>query len=212
VLAVGDPEYTIEAEGRSIQVYAEGRPLDPLPATRHEVLTITSKQDVRLLGVHATAADLVEMAATRARWEVIHLACHGLINTDTPSLSALALTPHGGDDGFLTALEVHNMRLRADLVVLSGCNTGRGKYMKGEGLVGLMRAFLSAGAPRVLVSLWKVDDKATQALMTRFHQLWRKEGWSSARALRQAQSEIRSRPEWRHPRYWGAWVLWGLVD
>ena len=104
------------------------------------------------------------------------------------------------------------MHLPADLVVLSGCNTGRGRFVKGEGLVGLMRAFMCAGAPRVTVSLWKVDDEATQALMTRFHQLWHDEGRPTALALRQAQREIASVPKWGHPRYWAAWVLWGLVD
>jgi len=209
VLALGDPHYVIEYQGRSLHVYAEGVPLEALPATRLEVTAITGPGDQRLLGSQATIRNLAEVAASRARWSVIHLACHGLIDPDTPTLSALALTPEPGDDGFLTALEVYGMNLAADLVVLSGCNTGRGRFMKGEGLVGLMRAFMCAGAPRVVVSLWKVDDEATQALMTRFHAL-RKAGRSTARALREAQASIRSEPRWVHPRYWAAWVLWGL--
>ena len=212
VLAVGDPVYVIEHQGHSLKVYAEGVPLEALPATRDEVTAITGPKDQRLLGTYATVRSLTEVAATNARWSTIHLACHGLIDPRTPTLSALALTPEAGDDGFLTALEVFGMRLPADLVVLSGCNTGHGRYMKGEGLVGLMRAFMCAGAPRVVVSLWKVDDLATQALMTRFHALWREGRSSASQALRQAQAEIRAQPRWSHPRYWAAWVLWGLAD
>jgi CHAT domain-containing protein len=212
VVAVGDPDYTIEHEGHSLQVYAGGVALEPLPATRDEVRSITGKDDLRLLGSYATVGGLAEAAASRARWNVLHIACHGLIDPRTPTLSALALTPDAHDDGFLTALEVYGMSLPADLVVLSGCNTGRGRFAKGEGIVGLMRAFMCAGSPRIVVSLWKVDDAATQALMTRFHRLWRGEGLPTALALRRAQQEIRRDPRWMHPRYWGAWVLWGLPD
>lgn len=212
VLALGDPNYVIEYQGRSLHVYAEGVPLEPLPATRAEVTAITGPQDQRLLGNHATVRSLGEVAASRRRWRVIHLACHGLIDPHTPTLSALALTPEPDDDGFLTALEVYGMNLPADLVVLSGCNTGRGHFLRGEGLVGLMRAFMCAGAPRVVASLWKVDDQATRALMTRFHALLREGGISPSRALRRAQAEIRAQPRWHHPRYWAAWVLWGLAD
>ncbi len=212
VLALGDPEYRFAHKGRSLQVYAEGVPLKPLPATRREVMAITQADDMRLLGSYATVRGLAEVVATRPRWSAIHLACHGLIDPRTPTLSALALTADAKDDGFLTALEVFGMALPADLVVLSGCDTGRGAFMKGEGLVGLMRAFMCAGSPRIVVSLWKVDDEATQALMAAFHRRWRAGALSAAAALREAQAEVRAVPKWRHPRYWGAWVLWGLVD
>jgi CHAT domain-containing protein len=89
--------------------------------------------------------------------------------------------------------------------------------VKSEGLVGLARAFMFAGAPRVLGSLWKVDDDATRALMTRFYELWNpadgKPGLPTAEALRRAQALVRddpAHPQWRHPYYWAAWVLWGL--
>ena len=91
------------------------------------------------------------------------MACHGLVDRDRPELSALALTPSDADDGFLTAVEVVAMPVPADIVVLSACETGTGKVRRGEGLSGLMRAFLAAGSPRVVCSLWKVDDEATRA-------------------------------------------------
>jgi CHAT domain-containing protein len=107
------------------------------------------------------------------------------------------------------------MRISADLAVLSACETAKGKVVQGEGIVGLTRAFMYAGAPRVLCSLWKVDDAATKALMVRFYELWNPatgEGLPAAEALRKAQDFIRSQVRWKDPRYWAAWVLWGLPD
>jgi hypothetical protein len=103
------------------------------------------------------------------------------------------------------------MRIPADLVVLSACETGRGKAYRAEGIVGLTRAFMFAGSPRVIVSLWRVDDAATRALMEAFYRRW-KEGAPAALALRGAQEEVRKRERWSHPRYWAAWTLWGLPD
>ena len=166
--------------------------------------------------------------ASAPRWKSVHLACHGLVDRNEPLLSALALTPSEADDGFLTASEVLSMSVPADLVVLSACETGTGKVRRGEGLSGLMRSFLFAGTPRVVCSLWKVDDAATRALMVRFYELWnpRRDAHGAAagatgsspaptaitasEALRAAQEHVRAQPRWRHPYYWAAWVLWGL--
>ena len=123
------------------------------------------------------------------------------------------------------------MKIPADLVVMSACETGKGKIYKTEGIVGLTRAFMFAGAPRVIASLWKVDDEATQALMIKFYELWNprasredpeqgpkgrvegsKKGLGAAAALKKAQAYIRGHPKWKHPYYWAAWVLWGLAD
>ncbi|MHC4959198.1 MAG: CHAT domain-containing protein [Planctomycetota bacterium] len=118
---------------------------------------------------------------------------------------------------------LHHSRtpVRADLVVLSACETGVGKAYEAEGVIGFTRAFMVAGAPRVIVSLWKVDDKATQALMVKFYGLWNpasaeatagKGGLEAAAALRAAQRHVASQGKWRHPRYWAAWQLWGRAD
>jgi CHAT domain-containing protein len=111
------------------------------------------------------------------------------------------------------------MEIPADLAVLSACETGKGKVVKGEGIVGLTRAFMFAGAPRVICSLWKVDDEATQALMVKFYELWNpkdgSKGMGTAAALKEAQVFVRTHPDhpkWKHPYYWAAWVLWGLPD
>jgi len=134
---------------------------------------------------------------------------------ERPTLSSLALTPDEENDGFFTCLEIFRMRIPADLVVLSACNTARGRVYRAEGIVGLTTAFMIAGAPRVICSLWKVDDGATKALMVKFYELWNPkegEGLPAATALKQAQEFVRSHERWTHPYYWAAWVLWGLPD
>jgi len=111
----------------------------------------------------------------------------------------------------LTAFEVLRLPGSADLVVLSACETGRGGILRGEGLLGLARAFLQSGAPRVIASLWEVDDEATQFLMRTFYARWQS-GVGTAAALREAQAAVRADPRWHHPRFWAAWVLWGRAD
>ena len=152
--------------------------------------------------------------AGKPRWRAVHFACHGTIDPERPALSSLALAPDPENDGFLTAIEVFRARIPADLVVLSACATGQGRIVEGEGIVGLTRAFMFAGAPRVICSLWKVDDEATRALMTKFYELWNPKtgspGLGTAEALRKAQEFVRSQEKWKHPYYWAAWVLWGL--
>lgn len=127
-------------------------------------------------------------------------------------MSALVLAAGGGHDGRLTALDVVELPLATDLAVLSACETARGRVVRGDGVVGLPRAFLAAGAPRVVVSLWRVDDAATAALMKRFYGLWKDGRSSAAAALRQAQADVRAEKRWEDPSYWAAWQLWGLAD
>jgi tetratricopeptide (TPR) repeat protein len=208
VLALGDPVY---AAGSGLPAVASMRgrgALAPLPHTRDEVEAVGT---VKLLGTGATETGLRAALAKAPRWRAVHLACHGCLDTERPQLSSLAITPEPGEDGLLTVLEVFQMKIPADLVVLSACETGRGKVVRGEGILGMTRAFMFAGAPRVLVSLWKVDDEATSALMTRFYEGFKK-GVGAAKALREAQAYVAAQEKWRHPRFWAAWVLWGLPE
>jgi len=120
-----------------------------------------------------------------------------------------------GSDGFLTCLEILRLRVPADLVVLSACETAKGRIYLTEGIVGLTRAFMHAGTPRVLCSLWKVDDEATRALMGAFYERWNPdegEGLPAAAALKRAQEFVRGHEKWEQPYYWAAWVLWGLPE
>jgi CHAT domain-containing protein len=117
---------------------------------------------------------------------------------------------HGAPrDGYLRLHDIYNLRLHADLVVLSACQTALGKEIKGEGLVGLARAFMYAGAPRVVASLWEVSDLATAELMKKFYRGILQERRQPAAALRAAQLEMSKDPRWASPYYWAGFVLQG---
>jgi CHAT domain-containing protein len=208
VLALGDPDYGTKPDASAVALLRSGRALVRLPATADEARAVGTTV---LLGKDATEAGLRRALAQNPRWRAVHFACHGILDAERPLRSSLALTAADDDDGFLTALDVFRLRMPADLVVLSACETGKGKVFRAEGIVGLTRAFMVAGAPRVLVSLWRVDDAATRALMARFHAAWNA-GKPAAAALREAQAHVRSKEEWKHPRFWAAWVLWGLPE
>jgi CHAT domain-containing protein/uncharacterized protein HemY len=138
----------------------------------------------------------------------LHLAAHGLVDERQPELSGLSLTPTGqGDDGLLQVYEIFNLSLRADLVVLSACDTGLGKLVNGEGLVGLTRAFLYAGAPSVVVSLWRVRDDTVPELMVGFYEGL--ERLDKAEALRQAKLAMIRKGENAHPYHWAPFILVG---
>jgi tetratricopeptide (TPR) repeat protein len=211
VLALGDPDYGVRPPPDLLvrsEALRSGMDLLPLAAAAEEARSVGTTV---LLGKSATRRALAEALATRPRWRAVHFACHGVVDTEWPAMTALALAADEASDGLLTALDVTRLRVPADLVVLSACETGRGKVCRAEGIVGLTRAFMVAGAPRVLASLWKVDDAATLAFMKAFYASWNG-GRSPAAALRDAQAAVRSQPKWSHPRYWAAWVLWGLGD
>jgi CHAT domain-containing protein len=148
-----------------------------------------------------------------SRYRIIHFATHGLLNSLHPELSGVVLSLVDEDgrsqDGFLRLHDIYNLKLGADLVVLSACKTGLGKDIKGEGLVGLTRGFLYAGAPRVVASLWKVDDRATAELMKLFYQRMLRDGLRPAAALRRAQIDMQKQPRWAAPFYWAGFTLQG---
>lgn len=151
--------------------------------------------------------------ANLSQYRIVHFATHSFINNQHPDLSGIALSlfdENGKEqDGFLRMGDVYNLKLPADLVVLSGCRTGLGKEIRGEGLVGLTRGFMYAGAARVAVSLWDVNDEATSELMTRFYRAMLKDKLSSAAALRQAQVSMMKDKRWSNPYYWAAFILQG---
>jgi CHAT domain-containing protein len=213
-LALGDPVYETEVGGRSVPWFARGRDLPRLEHSADEVRGITGPQDRVLLRGDASETAVKRELATPSSWDVVHFACHGVMDRDAPSLSSLALTPTETDDGFLTAVEIFQMHVRARLVVLAACDMGRGKLIAGEGVLGIARAFLAAGARRLLVSVWPADDRATTVLMKRFYEERAKSGVGDDEALRRAQHFVRrveadgTRP-WSHPYYWAGWVFWG---
>jgi tetratricopeptide (TPR) repeat protein len=212
VLALGHPDYRGDIDAPALALYWHGRGLAALPETKEEVEGVGDRV---LIGRGATRQALSSALAEK-RWRAVHLACHGLIDPARPTLTNLALTPTADDAGIVTVLDLFRMKVPADLAVLSACQTARGTLFRSEGIVGLTRAFMYAGTPRVICSLWKVPDDATRALMEEFYRLWNaredEKKTSAAEALRRAQKSVAEQPRWRHPYYWGAWVLWGLSD
>ncbi len=147
------------------------------------------------------------------RYRIVHFATHAEIDAEHPELSRLVLSLVDEEgrprDGFLYGHEIHGLHLPAELVVLSACRTALGKEIRGEGLVGLTRSFFNAGAARLIVSLWEVDDRATAELMARFYRNLLQHGLPPAAALRAAQISIRRETVWRGSHFWAGFVLQG---
>lgn len=194
----------------------KGFRLARLPFTRKEaqaILFLASERE-RLAALDFDASRGTAFKPELAQYRYVHFATHGLLNSLRPELSGIVLSlvnERGADqDGFLRAQEVLDLRLSADLVVLSGCRTGLGKEIKGEGLTGLTRGFMYAGAARVMASLWDVSDRTTSQLMARVYQgMLGKRRLSPAAALREAQVSFWRDKRWNAPYYWAAFTLQG---
>jgi len=208
--AFGDPDYS---RGAPAGLWRGGE-LTPLPATRREVESLreTLGAGVVHLGPEATAATALALPRNT---RIVHFACHGYADERRPMESALALSAGPGDDGLLSAWAVcERLRVDADLVTLSACDTGLGQVLRGEGLVGLTRAFQFAGARTVLASLWPVNDEGTAELMRRFYANL-KGGDPKDEALRKAQLSLlgeggkRAAGPFAAPYHWAAFQLVG---
>ncbi|HKQ75530.1 MAG TPA: CHAT domain-containing tetratricopeptide repeat protein [Blastocatellia bacterium] len=186
-----------------------------LPFSREEADTIAKfvPKNSLLKATDFQANRATAVGAELSHYRIIHFATHGLLNSESPLLSGLVLSlvdKNGKpQDGFLRMHEIYNLQIPADLVVLSACQTALGKEIKGEGLVGLTRGFMHAGADRVVASLWQVDDRATAELMKRFYSGMLLEGMRPAAALRAAQIEIMKQKRWASPFFWAAFTLQG---
>jgi CHAT domain-containing protein len=205
----------LERSIRTMNLSDDRTGLTRLPYSREEAEAIYSLAS-RGTGLKATDFKASRATATSdelSQYRIVHFATHALLNSWRPDLSGLvfSLVDETGkpQDGFMRLHEIYNLKLSADLVVLSACQTGLGKEIKGEGLVGLARGFMYAGAPRVVASLWPVNDAATAELMKRFYSGMLKNGLRPAAALRAAQLEMMKLPAWRSPYFWGAFVLQG---
>lgn len=186
-----------------------------LPFSRQEAQSIlslaSSDQSFAALDFKANRATVLN--SDLSKYRIIHFATHGLLNSEHPELSGVLLSmvdeKGGPQDGFLQLNEIYNLNLQAELVVLSACQTGLGKDVKGEGLVGLTRGFMYAGATRVVASLWKVDDAATAQLMSYFYQEMFTNQKKPAAALRAAQLKMAKYRAWKSPYYWAGFVIQG---
>jgi CHAT domain-containing protein len=153
------------------------------------------------------------MSPNIGQYQIVHFATHGFLDSENPELSGIVLTmidPNGvKTNGLMPLHDIYSLDLSAELTVLSACQTALGKDIKGEGLVGLTHAFMSAGSKSVVASLWKVDDRATAVLMTHFYDAMLQQGMSPVAALRSAKLKMRHDEHWSAPYYWAGFVLQG---
>jgi CHAT domain-containing protein/Tfp pilus assembly protein PilF len=200
---------------RSLRASDRGWPPKRLPFTRQEAQTISS------LFPSASSRQTFDFDASRttatdgrlANYQIVHFATHGIANNKNPELSGIVMSmvDDKGNlvNGFLRLTDIFNLKLAANLVVLSACQSGMGQNIKGEGMVGLTRGFMYAGAQRVAVSLWSVDDEGTAVLMQKFYQKMLQQKLAPAAALRAAQIEMMQQEKWQSPYYWAAFTLQG---
>ncbi len=192
-----------------------GVTLDRLKYSRQEAEQILALVPAtqRTSAFDFTASRTTATSPNLAEYRMVHLATHGLLNSVHPELSGvvLSLVDENGKetDGFLRLHDIYNLNLPAELVVLSACETGLGKDVKGEGLVSLTRGFMYAGSKRVVVSLWSVNDMGTASLMQKFYQQMLEKGLNPVAALRAAQLEMLKTEQWKSPYYWASFVVQG---
>ncbi len=209
-LVLGNPTMpTLNFPGQPAQQLAD------LPGARQEAIAIAPLLNTQpILGQQGTKAAIVQQMPNA---HIIHLATHGLLDDVRGVESAIALAPDpaqppkdalGLTNGLLTAGEILSLKLKADLVVLSACDTGRGR-ITGDGVIGLSRSFISAGVPSVIVSLWSIPDAPTAGLMTEFYTNWQLKKLDKAQALRQAM--LTTRKTHPNPRDWAAFTLIGAA-
>lgn len=191
-------------------------PYARLPFTRLEAEGIVRlvPESERRVAMGFDASRLLATSQELEQYRYLHFATHGVLDSTHPELSGLVFSLYDErgrrQNGFLRGMDVYNLRLPAELVVLSGCQTALGKEVNGEGLLGLTRGFMYAGAKRVMAGLWKVNDAATAELMQRFYKrMLAGEHLNPAAALRAAQISMWREPRWRSPFYWAAFVLQG---
>ncbi len=223
LLALGNPALGQETRTRA-RFTRRGARLAPLPEAEREVQALgrlygTARSRV-YTGPRATEA---RAKAEAGRAPILHFATHGLLNGASPMYSHVLLAQGRGaanpgaanEDGLLEAWEILDLDLKADLVVLSACDTARGRFGAGEGVIGLSWALFVAGCPAAVVSQWEVDSASTTQLMVGFHRRLRARSAgrggsaSTAGALRQAALSVMRTPQYRHPFYWAGFVLVG---
>jgi CHAT domain-containing protein/Tfp pilus assembly protein PilF len=192
----------------------DGSYVPPLPASEKEVQALDqlfkANKGYTKAYLHSQAKEEVLKSKEFSSYNYVHLATHGFVNASRPELSGLLLAQDSTsqEDGILYAGEIYNLYLQAELVCLSACETGLGKLAKGEGIIGLTRALLYAGASNVAVSLWKVADESTSELMQAFYKRMLA-GESKAKALQGAKLSLLANKQYAHPYFWAPFILIG---
>lgn len=216
LLAFGNPEISKPIAAQAKLVNRDGN-LNRLPEAEREVKSLTQFYGPAASKI-LTGNDAREetFKAEAGRYRVLHFATHGTLDNYNPMYSHLVLaSASAGEDGFLEAREIIGLDINADLVVLSACQTARGRVAAGEGLIGMSWAFFVAGTPTTVASQWKVDSTSTTLLMSNFHRLIAPQQSSGAvrvskaEALREAALKVLANPQYRHPFYWAGFVVVG---
>ena len=218
LLAFGNPAVGKQSISRAKSVLMDEK-LEPLPEAEQQVNAIKQIYGAAKSKVYIGAEAREERAKAEAgSYRILHLATHGILNNSSPMYSYLLLAQSEGDsneDGMLEAWEIMKLNLNADLVVLSACDTARGRVGAGEGMIGLSWAFFVAGSPTSVLSQWKVDSASTTELMVEFHRQLKAQmanpaaSFSAARALREAELKLLRSERYRHPFYWAGFVVTG---
>jgi CHAT domain-containing protein len=219
VLETSDPRF---AAGRAPHVAAAvlpprggARNLGRLLSTGYEAEAIAAlvPAEQRLVARGFAANRAAVLGADLRDYRYVHFATHGVVDARYPGLSALALSQFDDagapQDGFLRLHDIFDLKLAADVVVLSACETALGRDVRGEGLIGLTQGFMYAGARSLVASLWQVPDRATAELMSRFYGYLLNDGLAPSEALRRAQTSLAAELRFRDPFFWGGFVLLG---
>lgn len=218
LLAFGNPALGKQTIARARSVLMDEK-LDPLPEAERQVNALRQIYGATQSKVYIGAEAREERAKAEAgSYRILHLATHGVLNDSSPMYSHVLLAQAGDsdkEDGLLEAWEILKLDLKADLAVLSACETARGRVSAGEGMIGLAWALFVAGCPTSVVSQWKVDSASTTELMVEFHRQLKSQmaksagGFSAARALREAALKLQRTDAYRHPFYWAGFVVAG---
>jgi CHAT domain-containing protein len=213
LIAFGNPIVGEETSDRIKRVFMSEK-LDPLPEAERLVSGLAKMYGPNRSRILTGAAAREQVAKEEApKFRIVQFATHGILNNASPMYSHLVLArdeKNPREDGLLEAWEMKDLDLKADIVILSACDTARGKISGGEGVVGMTWAMFIAGAPTTVASQWKVESSSTTEFMLEFHrQMLGKQKIPKAEALRRASLKLMKMPQYRHPSYWGAWVMVG---
>ena len=225
IAILADPVFSVDDSrvSKSIPVpspqryqFSDAISLSRLPATKDEAQSIMTivPAGAGMMAMGFDADRTMALSSELGQYKIVHWATHGVVDVENPEMSGIFFSMVGPDGnsktGFVQLHDIYNMDLsHSELVVLSACETALGKEVRGEGLVGLSRGFIYAGASSVVASLWKVDDRATNQLMTQFYKGLFEEGLTTSAALRQAKLKVWQQPRYRMPFYWAAFELQG---
>jgi CHAT domain-containing protein/Tfp pilus assembly protein PilF len=217
VFSADDPR-VVQAKGAALHDAADGSGAPDFARLRFsrneaEEIAKLSPNGETLKALDFDASRQTALQSDLGQYRIVHFATHSVLDNEHPELSGivLSLVDRGGhpQNGFLRLYDIYNLRLGSDLVVVSACQTALGEEIKGEGLIGLTRGFLYAGAPRIVASLWEVDDRTTAELMKRFYQHMFSGPERPAAALRAAAVALWKTYGWEAPYYWGAFTFQG---